>query len=117
MLMKKLVRNFVTHGTLTTTVTKGFYVKSIVESLSHDALTLTEARKNVLLPYFATTAGVTRFVEIAKKRSMNETGSGIVKILKLGARAGDAAPICKVVWTKEVEEPKKTKKVVKKESK
>lgn len=117
MLMKKLVRNFVAHGTLTTTTTKGFYLKSILESLSHGALTYNEARKNVLLPYFSTTAAVTRFVEIVKKRTMNETGSGIVKILKLGARASDAAPVCKVVWSKEIEEPKKTKKVVKKESK
>lgn len=109
MLLKKLVRNFVVSGSMKTTMTKASYLKSALESLSQDALKFNEANKNILLAYFGTLAKVMEFVEIAKKRSMNETGSGIVKILKLGARAGDAAPIGHVIWSKEIEEPKKTK--------
>jgi ribosomal protein L17 len=117
MLLKKLVRNFVAHGTLKTTMTKASYLKSILESLSHNALTYNEAKKNVLLPYFSTLAQVTSFVEEVKKRNVNGTGSGIVKILKLGLREGDAAPIGKVIWSKEIEVPKKIKKEVKTKSK
>jgi ribosomal protein L17 len=118
MLMKKLVRNFVASGTLKTTMTKALYLKSAIESLSHHALSYNEATKNVLLPYFNTLEQVNKFVEISKKRTMNDTGSGIVKILKLGERAGDAAPIGKVVWSKVIEEPKKeVKKIVKTKSK
>lgn len=113
MLMRKLVRNFVSHGSLKTTMTKASYLKSTVESLSHTALTYTEAGKNMLLPYFGTLPDVTRFVEMVKTRSMNETGSGIVKIIKLGERSGDSAPIGKVVWSKVIEEPKKPSKTVK----
>ena len=109
MLLKKLVRNFVVSGSMKTTMTKASYLKSALESLSQDALKFNEANKNILLAYFGTIAKVMEFVEIAKKRSMNETGSGIVKILKLGARAGDAAPIGQVIWSKEIEEPKKAK--------
>lgn len=109
MLLKKLVRNFVANGSLKTTMTKARYLKSTIESLTHSALNYTESTKNILLPYFGTVEQVLQFVDAAKVRSVNGTGSGIVKVVKLGARAGDAAPIGIVTWSKELEIVKKTK--------
>ncbi len=109
MLQKKLVRNFVAHGYLTTTMTKARYLKSLLESLTHSALNYKESTKNVLLPYFGTVGQVAQFVEVAKLHSMNGTGSGIVKIVKMGARASDAVQIGKVTWSKELEPAKELK--------
>ena len=109
MLLKKLVRNFVENGSLKTTMTKARYLKSTIETLSHSALNYKESTKNVLLPYFGTTRQVLEFVEAAKLRSMNATGSGIVKVIKLGARMSDAVQIGRVTWSKELEVTKKPK--------
>lgn len=102
MLIKKLVRNFVEHGYLSTTMTKAKMLKSRIDSLAHDALGFNEAVKNNLLPYFGTTSAVNAFVEIAKQRTKDGATSGVVRIFKLGARPGDAAPVGKVVWTNDI---------------
>lgn len=114
MLMKKLVRNFVANGSMETSQTKGKYIKARIDSLVHRALNYSQAAKNVLLPYFNTEKDVLAFVEIAKSRANKDSGSGSVKVLKLGNRFGDAAPIVKVVWSKAVvEEEKKVSKKTK----
>ena len=109
MLLKKLVRNFVKNGSLKTTMTKARYLKSTVESLAHSALNYTESVKNILLPFFSSVHEVNDFVESVKARSLNGTGSGIVKIVKLGTREGDAVEVGKVIWSKDLEPAKKTK--------
>lgn len=110
MLAKKLVRNFASTGALKTTATKAFYLKSLIESLGSRALKSDNASKNVLLPYFSSSIALNKFVDEVKKRTIDGTGSGIVKLKKLGKRFGDAAPFTQIVWTKEIEAPKKAKK-------
>ena len=51
MLLKKLVRNFVEHGHITTTQTKAQYLVATINSLAHKALSYNEAVKNTLLPF------------------------------------------------------------------
>jgi len=102
MLEKKLVRNFVEHGYMTTTITKASYLKSLIESLVARALKYSEAKKNILLPFFGTEKSVLVFVEIAKQRAKDGIPSGVVRILKLGERMGDAAPMAKITWTHEI---------------
>ncbi len=102
MLMKKLVRNFVACGSMETSEAKGKYIKATIDSLVHKALNYSQAAKNVLLPYFNTEKEVLAFVEIAKERANKNSGSGAIKVLKLGNRFGDAAPIVKVMWSKEI---------------
>lgn len=109
MLVKKLVRNFVEHGTLTTTLTRASYLKSMVERLAHDALDLDESTKNILMSYLGSGSKVQEFVVKVKSHVLNGTGSGIVRILKLGPRQGDAAPSAQVVWSKQVEKQKSVK--------
>ncbi len=116
MLMRKLVRNFVVNGKIKTTLTKAKYLKSKIESLAHMTLSYSESVKNVLLPYFQTEQSVLFFVDAVKKRVSNGTGSGCVKMQKLGERQGDASPMAQVVWTNSevVEEKKEMKKKSKK---
>jgi large subunit ribosomal protein L17 len=112
MLIRKLVRNFVVNGKIKTTLTKAKYLKSKIESLAHMTLSYSESVKNVLLPYFQTEQSVLLFVDEVKKRVTNGTGSGCVKMQKLGERRGDASPMAQVVWTNSevVQEKKESKK-------
>lgn len=109
MLMRKLVRNFAEHGYLTTTMTKGSYLKSLVQILAGRAASYSEASKNVLLPYFGTLPKVKQFVETVQKQIEGVSAAGIVRMVKLGPRTGDAAPMVKVMWTREVDITKNTK--------
>ncbi len=110
MLLKKLVRNFAVHGTLKTTAVKARYVKSLIERLSHDALDLRESTRNTILSYLGTPQMTHKFAEEVKMRTVNQTGSGIVKIVKLGRRPGDAVPVSQLVWTKQIETKTQSKK-------
>lgn len=109
MLLKKLVRNFVAHGYLTTTATKAFYLKQTIEKLTGTALSYDEAAKNTLLPYFGDVESVLHFVEIAKEQAKDKVASGVVKVIKYGPRVGDAAPKVKLVWKHEIVSSKETK--------
>lgn len=102
MLVTKLVRNFVAHGYITTTLTKANLLKSVLEMLAHDAQGYNEAVKNTLLGYLGTLKMVNIFVDLVKVHAKNGVSSGIVRVVKLGSRPGDAASVGKVVWTHDV---------------
>lgn len=107
MLVKKLVRNFIAHGTLETTQTKAKILNAVMQNLVHKALSGTEASVNILLPYLQNRKAVDAFVAEITTRQGTHPASGSVKMLKLGMRPGDAASIVRVVWTHQLPEAKK----------
>jgi ribosomal protein L17 len=102
MLIKKLVRNFAQSGSIVTTITRAKILSATIQTLAHKALASTQSAKNVILPYFATAEAAQSFIDQVIARQTTKVASGCVRVLKLGARDGDAAPIAQVIWTNEL---------------
>ncbi|MEI7652701.1 MAG: L17 family ribosomal protein [bacterium] len=110
MLLKKLVRNFIAHGKLVTTLKKAKPLSAIMQRLVHKAASGSEASLNVLLPFLQNKKSATLFIDEVKLRLGANPTSGSVRVVKLGNRIGDAAPVARVEWTREMPEAKKVEK-------
>ena len=97
MLMRKLVVNFLNHGYLQTTLAKAKAMKPRVEKLITKMKVKNEANKNILLRYL----GDSKVVADGFDRvgpALAKINGGYVRIVKLGSRNDDGAPLAKVEW-------------------
>lgn len=98
MLIKKLVSNFLKHGSLVTTLKKARVTKTAVERIVEKAKNKTESNKNYLLRTVGNIETISLlFDEVGP--SLREKKGGYVRILKLGERASDGALCGKLEWT------------------
>lgn len=98
MLIKKLVSNFLRHGSLITTLKKAKATKTAVERLVEKAKNKTESNKNYLLKTVSNRETISfLFEEVGP--SLREKKGGYVRVLKLGERASDGALCGKLEWT------------------
>jgi|SRR3989344_5831162 len=97
MLIRKLVRNFITKSKIKTTLKKASVLKSTVERLVEKAREETEANKNYLLRVFDDKDLVTRmFKEVGT--ALKDKVGGYVRIVKLGARRSDGSEMARMEW-------------------
>ncbi|OGK17175.1 50S ribosomal protein L17 [Candidatus Roizmanbacteria bacterium RIFCSPHIGHO2_01_FULL_39_12c] len=130
MLLRKLTRNFVTHGKIRTTLAKAKVLKSAVERLVEKTKVRSEANKNYLLKTLNDNKLVRRMFDQVGGALKDKVG-GYVKIVRLGARQSDGAETAAVKWVypvaipekpeekkiKKNQKPEKAIKLVKKEQK
>lgn len=116
MLIRKLVRNFITKAKIRTTLKKANVLKSAVERLIEKAKTETEANKNYLLRVFNDEDLVTRmFKEIGT--ALKDKVGGYVRIVKIGVRRSDGSEMARLEWVYPVVTEKKIPEKAKKEQK
>lgn len=97
MLLRKLIVNFLSKGTLVTTVSKAKFMKPTVERLVEKAKNKTEANKNYLLRYVAEPKIVDYLFSEVGPAVKHVTG-GYVRVSKVGYRPSDGAPTAQVTW-------------------
>ncbi|MBI2051545.1 hypothetical protein HYT33_02160 [Candidatus Roizmanbacteria bacterium] len=101
MLFRKLTRNFLSRGTIVTSLKKAKVLKSEIEKSVQKAKKNTQASRNVLLKKIADK----RIIDILSKQVVpvfTDVSSGFVRLIKLGQRASDGTEMVKVEWTKPV---------------
>ena len=97
MLLKKLLVNFLKHGSLTTTFKKAKVTKIFVERVVEKAKNKTESNKNYLLKAVGNKETILYlFDEVGP--SLKEKKGGYVRLLKLMERQSDGAPQGKLEW-------------------
>jgi len=97
MLIRKLVRNFITKSKIKTTLKKASVLKSAVERLVEKAREETEANKNYLLRVFNDEDLVTRmFKEVGP--ALKDKVGGYVRIIKIGTRRSDGSEMARLEW-------------------
>jgi large subunit ribosomal protein L17 len=97
MLLRKLVSNFVRHGSMVTTQQKFQFMKASVDRLVNHAKRDTESSMNVLTSFF----GSREFSENLKKAvsgPFKDRTSGYMTVIKLGRRSSDNAMMVKMSW-------------------
>lgn len=116
MLERKLLKNFFTHGRITTTETKIKFLKGRIDNVVSLAKKNTEGSKNSLLRILGDRVLVTQLVEKVPA-ALGERVSGFTKSTRLFERDSDATMLMKLEWVapvvlsdKKVEEPAKPKK-------
>ena len=112
----KLIRNFITHGKLKTTLKKAKVLKSEIEKFVEKTKIKTEANKNFLL----WTLNDKKLVKSAFEQigaTLKDKVGGYVRVVKLGFRLSDGSEIAQLEWVYPVlisEKSDKTEKVNKK---
>ena len=97
MLVRKLVKNFLTNYRIVTTIKKAKVLKSVIEKLIEKTKVESEANKNYLLKTLADKKLVLRmFKEIGV--SLKAKVGGYVRIVRLGARASDRSEMARLEW-------------------
>lgn len=116
MLERKLLKNFFTHGRITTTETKVKFLKGRIDNVVSLAKKNTEGSKNALLRILGDRILVTRLVERAPV-ALGERISGFTKSMRLFARDSDGTMLMKLEWVtpvvltdKKIVEPEAAKK-------
>lgn len=105
MLVRKLVRNFIVEGKLTTTLDRAVVAKSQIERLVDKSKKgeKSEASKNFLLGKLGQQKVVKKMFDVVAPVFKNRIG-GYVRIKKIGFRSGDGALIANMTWTEPVVE-------------
>ncbi|OGK09899.1 50S ribosomal protein L17 [Candidatus Roizmanbacteria bacterium RIFCSPHIGHO2_01_FULL_35_10] len=101
MLVRKLVKNFVTHAKIETTLKKAKVLKSVVERLVEKAKKETEANKNYLFKALDDKSLVKRLYKEAGTSFKDKVG-GYVRIVRLGIMREDGAETARLEWTRPV---------------
>lgn len=112
MLLRKLAVNFLTKGSLKTTLAKGKVLKSFLERLVSRMKVKSEVNKNYLIRYL----GDSKLVENCFKNIgpvFSNVNGGYVRIIKLNFRSTDGAFLARLEWTKPVVLEKKEVKIKK----
>jgi len=98
MLFKKLLRNFVTHGKITTTEAKAKALRPHIERLVHSAKKNTEATR-ILLKKRITDLDLENLLIQEVGPIFKEKQSGFTTLTHLPARAADGATIARLQWS------------------
>ena len=97
MLVRKLVKNFITNSKIVTTIKKAKVLKSVIEKLIEKAKVESEANKNILLKTIADKKLVFRmFKEIGV--TLKDKVGGYVRIVRLGRRDSDRSEMARLEW-------------------
>jgi large subunit ribosomal protein L17 len=100
-LTRKLIVNFVRHGHITTTITKGKHVKAHVDRIVSLAQKQTQASKNMLLRALGDVELV-EMLEAAIPSSFATRQSGFTTHERLGRRMSDGTMMVKLSWVEPV---------------
>jgi len=109
MLIKKLAFNFLMTGQIKTTLIKAKVLKSKIERLVEKMKEENEKNKYFFLRYFGKKKILPLLFKIVGP-VFKEVKGGYVRIIKIGQRDSDGAPMAKVEWTKPVVYSQKGKK-------
>ncbi|HAU99020.1 MAG: 50S ribosomal protein L17 [Microgenomates group bacterium GW2011_GWF2_45_18] len=94
-LLKNLIASLFERGEITTTETKAKAVKGLVDKIIHKAQAGTVSARRVIAAFFGKRSLVNTVVDdIAPK--MKDRSSGFTRMVRLGNRRGDNAPIVKM---------------------
>ena len=127
-LFKSLIREFVDHGKIITTVTKAKAVKPLIDKLVTKVKKGNDLHARRELLKVLPSESVTRMVEVIVPRLESRT-SGFSRLIHLNARIGDDAKLAILEWVEPMPQPepvkkekapakaKKTAKIVKSEKK
>lgn len=109
MLLKKLLRNFLIKGKLTTTLTRAKLLKSLIERIVSRVKNSNEKNKKYVSKYISDKK-ILNFLFQNVNNVFQDLMGGYVKIIKLGMRSSDGSLMGQVVWTRPVVfEEKKSK--------
>ncbi len=101
MLLRKLAKNFLNNGYLTTTIKRAKILKSHLDKLLTKTKEKTEANKNYLLKYLGDLKLINKLFTLIGPQ-LKDISSGYVKILKLNFRNNDGALLAKIIWSKPI---------------
>ncbi len=96
-LLRKLAVNFLANGRLQTTLSKAKVLKPHLERLVTKMKTRNEANKNYLLRYLGDYKTVVDGFDRVGP-ALSKINGGYVRIVKLGPRNDDGAPLAKIEW-------------------
>ena len=97
MLIKKLVYNFFSHGSLVTTAAKAKTLKMFVERLVEKTKEETTANKNYMLRYI-NSKDLLKHLYANVGPVVKDVRGGYVRIEKLHQRMSDGSPMARVSW-------------------
>ena len=97
MLLRKLIRNFISKGRLETTLKKAKVLKSTIERFVEKTKKETEANKNFLLRNLNNKKLVLSVFNDIGKPLKDKVG-GYVRVVRLGARYSDGAEMARLEW-------------------
>lgn len=113
LLFKNLIKSLINHGEIKTTLAKAKKIQPIVEKLINKGKEQTVSARRLILAFLQDKKVVNKIVDelgtIFKERS-----GGYTRIVRLGKRKGDNAPLVRLEL---VEKPEKKEKEKKKEKK
>ncbi len=97
MLVKKLLYNFFSHGSIVTTAAKAKVLKTFVERLVEKTKTDTTANKNYMLRYI-TSKDLLKHLYTNVGPVVKDIQGGYVRIEKLHQRMSDGSPMARISW-------------------
>lgn len=101
MLLRKLIVNFVAHGTMVTTEKKGKALSSYMGKLVEKAKSKTEANKNYLLQKVSSKKMINAFFNQIGP-TFKDVKGGYIALKRLQQRYSDGATMVKLSWVKPV---------------
>lgn len=108
-LFKNLVTSLVLHEQIKTTEAKAKAIKGLVDKLITKGKTGSLHARRALASFFTNQKAVAKVIEVLSPR-FRERSSGFTRIIRLGRRRGDDAPLVRMeLVDKAVEERKKEK--------
>ncbi|MGB9911396.1 MAG: 50S ribosomal protein L17 [Microgenomates group bacterium] len=109
LLFKNLIKSLITHGEIKTTLAKAKKVQPIVEKLINKGKEQTVSARRLILAFLQDKKLVNKIVDelgiIFKERA-----GGYTRIVRLGKRKGDNAPLVKLELIEKPEKKEKEKK-------
>lgn len=113
LLFKNLIKSLINHGEIKTTLAKAKKIQPIVEKLINKGKEQTVSARRLILAFLQDKKVVNKIVDelgtIFKERS-----GGYTRIVRLGKRKGDNAPLVKLELVEKPEKKEKEKKKGKK---
>lgn len=100
-LFRNLIASLIFHGKVKTTEAKAKSIKAAVEKLVTHAKKNGESAYGLLLKRLVNKKAVERLINEIAPKFVNRPG-GYIRVLRLGARLKDSAPMVLMAWTEEV---------------
>jgi len=101
-LLKNLLRSLLIHGSIKTTYAKAISLSSLAERFCHRAVQGTLDSKRYMYRFLQDRTWVSQ-VEAALLKAFPDSKSNFIRVVKIGNRIGDDAPIAKISFTKPVD--------------
>ncbi|MEK7595121.1 MAG: 50S ribosomal protein L17 [Patescibacteria group bacterium] len=111
-----MATSFVEKGFITTTLARAKFIKPYIEKLVTKAKSEGTTSLRFLQRSLDTRAAIDTIVQTVAPKFETRNG-GYTRLIKLGKRVGDNAPLAKLEWVEHMDVPKDTKKADKKKNK